>query len=62
MTNKERNLIKVIMEYDNGDREYIDGDDVKRWQSAVNGAIILDYTHGAHAQEALNSVVWKKLN
>ena len=61
MTDKERKLTKVIMEYDNGDREYIDGEDVEKWQKAINSAIVLDYTHGGNAQKLLKEINWKKL-
>ena len=58
---EERKLIKVIMEYDNGDKEYIEGDDVTKWQNAINGAIMLDYTHRRYTQNVLKDVIWKKL-
>lgn len=56
----ERKLVKVTMKYDNGDEEYVEGEDVKKWQDAVNGAIVLDFTHGAHSQNILKDIVWKK--
>lgn len=49
------------MEYDNGDREYIEREDVEKWQKAVNSAIVLDYTHGGNAQKLLKEINWKKL-
>ncbi len=61
MPKTSRELSKVIMEYDNGEKEYIDGDDVKKWQDAINSAIVLDFTHGAHAQKLLKEITWKKL-
>lgn len=61
MSDIKRKLIKVVMEYDNGNREYIEGNDVEKWQKAINSAIVLDYTHGRHAQEILRDVVWKRL-
>lgn len=61
MTDKERELTKVIMEYDNGDIEYIEREDVEKWQKAVNSAIVLDYTHRGNAQKLLKEINWKKL-
>ena len=57
----ERKLTKVIMEYDNGDKEYIEGNDVEKWQNALNGAIVLDFTHRGHAQDVLKDIVWRKV-
>ena len=37
---EERQLIKVIMEYDNGEKEYIEGNDTTKWQNALNGACL----------------------
>ena len=61
MINNRRKLVKVTMEYENGDKVYIEGEDAKIWQDAMNGAITRDYTHGAHCQEMLKNVNWKKL-
>ncbi len=65
---EERKLIKVIMEYDNGDIEYIEGDieyiegdDVEKWQKALNSTLVLDYTHRGHAQNVLKDIVWKRI-
>lgn len=58
--NNERKLTKVIMEYDNGDKEYIEGIDAINWLEALNSAIVLDFTHGNHAQEVLKNIVWKR--
>lgn len=49
------------MEYDNGEQEYIEGDDATKWQDALNAAILIDFTHGSHAQGILKNIVWKKL-
>lgn len=57
----ERKLLKVIMEYDNGDKEYIEGNDVEKWQNALNGAIVLDFTHRGHAQDVLKDIVWRRV-
>lgn len=57
----ERKLSKVVMEYDNGDKEYIEGNDVEKWQNALNNAIILDFAHGRHAQNILKDIVWRKV-
>ncbi len=58
--NNERKLTKVIMEYDNGDKEYIEGIDAINWQEALNSAIILDFAHSNHAQEVLKNIIWKR--
>lgn len=56
-----RKLKRVIMEFENGDKEYIEGDDARNWNDALDGAILLDFTHGRHAQEVLKNIIWKKL-
>ena len=58
---EERKLIKVIMEYDNGNKEYIEGDDVEKWQKALNSAIFLDYTHRGRAQDILKGITWRRV-
>lgn len=60
MTYRKKGLIKVIMEYNNGERQYIDGEDAKRWQGALDSAIVIAYIHGADVQDILKSIVWKK--
>lgn len=57
----ERKLLKVVMEYDNGDKEYIEGNDVEKWQKALNDAIVLDFTHRGHAQGILKDIVWRRV-
>lgn len=57
--NNKRKLTKVTMEYDNGDKEYIEGDDAENWNNALNGAIVLDFTHGGRLQKVLKNVTWK---
>lgn len=57
---EERKLTKVIMEYDNGDIEYIEGDDVEKWQKALNNALFIDYTHRGHTQDILKDIVWRR--
>lgn len=61
MPDTERKLIKVTMEYDNGDKEYICGEDATKWLDALNSAIMLDFTHGRHAQDKLKDIAWKKV-
>lgn len=57
----KRKLIKVVMEYDNGDREYIEGNETIKWLDALNSAVMLDFIHGGRAQNILKDIVWKKL-
>lgn len=57
---EERKLTKVIMEYDNGDIEYIEGDDVEKWQKALNNALFLDHIHRGHTQDILKDIVWRR--
>lgn len=57
----ERKLTKVVMEYDNGDKVYIEGNDVEKWQKALNNAIAIDFTHGKHAQNILKDIVWRRV-
>ncbi len=49
------------MEYDNGDNEYIEGTDVEKWQNALNGAIVLDFTHRGYAQDVLKDITWRRI-
>lgn len=56
---EERKLIKITMEYDNGDKQYIEGDDAERWLEALNSTIVLDYTHRGHAQNILKDMTWR---
>ena len=57
----ERKLIKVLVEYDNGDKEFIDGDNVEKWQKATTQALTLDFSHSGYAQNLLKDVIWKKV-
>jgi len=57
-----KKIIKVIMEYDDGSKEYIEGDDVEKWQKALNSALVLDFTHEGGSQDILKTVTWKKLS
>lgn len=57
----ERKLTRVIIEYDKGDKEYIEGEDAENWNNALNGAILLDFNHGGRAQKILKNITWKKL-
>lgn len=56
-----RKLSKVILEFDNGEKEYIDGDDLKKWQDAIDSAIVLDFTHRGCTQKLLGEITWKKM-
>lgn len=56
-----RKLVKVVVEYDNGDKEFIKGDDVEKWEKATTSALILDFSHGGYSQNLLKDVVWKKV-
>lgn len=58
----EKKLVKVTMEYDDGSKEYIDGDDVGKWQGALNSAVAIDSTKEGGAQDILKKVTWKKLS
>jgi hypothetical protein len=57
----KRRLIKVCCQYDNGDKEYIEGDDVEKWQGAFNSAIALDFSHRGYAQDVLKDIVWRRV-
>lgn len=58
---EERKLIKVTVEFSNGDKEYIEGDDVDNWKKATTNALTLDLSHGGYAQNLLKDIVWKKV-
>jgi hypothetical protein len=57
----ERKLMRVIIEYDNGEKEYIEGEDAENWNNALNGAILIDFNHGGRVQKILKNITWKKL-
>ncbi len=57
----DRKLIKVVVEYDNGDKEFIEGGDVEKWQKATTQALTLDFSHSGYAQNLLKDVKWKKI-
>lgn len=59
---ENKKLKKIIMEYDNGDINYIEGDDVKKWEDSINSAIFLSHIHGSSIQEVLKEIEWKKIN
>jgi hypothetical protein len=54
-----RKLTKVTIEYNNGDKEYIEGDDAENWSNVLDGAIVKDFTHGGRAQKVLKNITWK---
>jgi len=58
---EERKLIKVTVEFSNGDKEFIEGDDVDNWKKATTSALTLDFSHGGYAQNLLKDIVWKKV-
>lgn len=57
MTNKERILTKVTMEYSNGDKEYIEGKDAEIWKDALNSAIVSAHIHGSDIQYILKNII-----
>lgn len=61
MGNKEKRVIRIIMEYDNGEKIFIEGDDAKKWNEALNDAIFVDRLHGGNIQNILKSILWEKL-
>lgn len=48
------------MEFDNGDKEYLDGDDAQIWLEALNSAIVNDFVHDGKTQEMLKKLSWKR--
>jgi len=44
---KMKKLIKIVMEFDNGVVQYLEGEDAKSWHDAVNGAISNAWIHGS---------------
>lgn len=61
MNSKEKRVVKVIMEYDDGDKIFIEGDDVQIWKNALNDAVFNDQIHGGNLKDILNSIVWSRL-
>jgi len=41
----EKQLVKVILEYDDGSKRYIDGDDIKKWKKANEACVSLYHAH-----------------
>lgn len=58
---EQRKLIKVTVEFSNGEKEFIEGDDVDNWKKATTSALTLDFSHGGYAQNLLKDIVWKKV-
>ncbi len=54
-------MVERNVEFDNGDIEFIEGDDVDNWKKATTSALTLDFTHGGYAQNFLKDIVWKKV-
>jgi hypothetical protein len=54
---KQKKLIKVTMEYSDGEVSYLDGEDAAKWESAANGVIMFNYAHGVHFPQ----FKWKKV-
>ena len=58
----ERKLIKVTLEYDDGEVRSLSGDVAALWLKEVNGAIMMDFVHGGsmttHEWE-IEREVWK---
>ncbi len=59
---ENRKLKKVIMEYDNGDVQSIEGEYAERWIDAINSAIFQSHIHGSSIQDVLKEIEWKKMN
>ena len=53
----EKKLIKITLEYDNGDVSYLEGSEAERWSKAVDGAIVMNAIHGNEFPE----FKWKKV-
>lgn len=60
MTYRKKGLVKVTMQYNNGEVQYIDGEDVKRWQDALDTTMAVAYIHDTDVQTVLKGIVWKK--
>lgn len=54
---KENKLIKVIFEYQDGTRKYIEGVELERWEKFNDGVAILAHTHGCNPK--WEEVLWK---
>ena len=58
MKNDQNEIIKVIYEFEDGTREYLDGEDVKTFFRQVNSASMMVISHGGSFQK----LDWKKEN
>lgn len=57
---EKKKLTKVILEFDNGDKEYLEENDAQIWLEALNSAVVNDFIHGGKTQEKLKKLSWKK--
>lgn len=62
MNDKDKRVVKVVMEYNDGEKIFIEGDDVEIWKNALNDAVFIDQIHGGNLKDILNSIVWARLN
>lgn len=61
--NKCGKPIKVIMQYDDGDNRYIEGDDVEKWLNALDSAIMFAHIHNKpDIHDTLKSIIWTKMS
>ena len=57
---EKKKLTKVILEFDNGYKKYLEGNDAQIWLDALDSAIVNDFVHGGKTQEILKKLSWKK--
>lgn len=56
---KEKKLVKVTMEYDNGEVQTLKGKEAQEWIDWLNGSLMMSYIHGGTGKQ-FNWKVQKK--
>lgn len=56
---KERALIKVTFDYDDGTATYLDGKDLEKWRRANNAAATMQFAHGGRS--GFEDIKWKRV-
>ena len=52
-----KKLLKVTMEYDDGEIQTLEGEQAQQWEKELNGAVTMNWVHGHHMPQ----FKWKKI-
>lgn len=56
---KDKKFVKVIFEWDNGDKYCLEGKQAQEWFDAINEHLLVSQLHGGSSVQPFE---WKKLN